>query len=318
MFQLKIFLALFFLFPAFGEKSSDVVIVNTNTNQAESQSSPQTVTAPSQTVIAPTLNPSKAKKLRDARENAETQTESLLLEKVEQERLKSEQSLLNKIFDSSQKPSSEGAVVPKTSSPYAPPGVDRVYISGGLGVVDLNILTGNVSSYRNPLCFVPACFLSVGGTAKKYFLFDFSVFYSRHIVNEKNSDGISDSGIRKLVDQPAASMAVRVAPWTGKIRPYAGVSVAYVSRRISTVNKAGESTITWEIMDVGESPWTTSIDGGVSGGLDVALAQHVGLNIDFRYHLNLNTIGDTEKHQNLQPFSKAHYLIFSVNLRYYF
>ena len=170
MFQLlKIFLSLFFLFPALGEKSSEVVIVNTNTNQAESQSSSQTVTAPA-------LNPSKAKKLRDARENAEVQTESLLLEKVEEERLKREQSLANKIFGSPQKPSSEGAVVSKASPSYTPAGVDRVYISGGLGVVDLNITTGNVNSYRNPLCFVPSCFMSVGGSARKYFLFDFSVF----------------------------------------------------------------------------------------------------------------------------------------------
>ena len=92
MFQLKILIALFFLFPAFGEKkSSDVVIVNTNTNTNKA-----TVQAPSQTVVAPALNPSKAKKLRNAREDAEVQTESLLLEKVEEERLKSEQKLLNK------------------------------------------------------------------------------------------------------------------------------------------------------------------------------------------------------------------------------
>ena len=140
-------------------------------------------------------------------------------------------------------------------------------------------------------------------------------------MNEKTSDGISDSGIRRLVDQPAAAMAVRVAPWTGKVRPYAGLSAAYVSRRISTINKAGEPII-WETVDVGEQPWITSIDGGVSGGLDVALAQHIGLNIDFRYHWNLNTMGEKKyldsHHIPIKPLSKANYLIFSVNLRYYF
>lgn len=319
---LKICFSLFFLFPALGEKSSEVVIVNTNTNQAESQSS-STATSPSQTVIAPTLNPSKAKKLRDARENAEVQTESLLLEKVEQERLKSEQSLLNKIFGSPQKPSGEGVVAPQASSSHIPAGVDRVYISGGLGVVDLNITTGNVNTYRNPLCFVPACFVSVGGSAQKYFLFDFSVFYSRHIVTERDPSNVAlDSGIRRLVDQPAAAIAIKVAPWTGKIRPYGGLSVAYVGRRISTVNKAGESTITWETVDVGNRKWNTSIDGGVSGGLDVSLGHHVGLNIDFRHHWNLDSI-NTKKHnphtyQILEHISKVRYLIFSVNLRYYF
>ena len=322
MFQLKILISLFFLFPAFGEKSSDVVIVNTNTNKSAAQ-------APSQTVIAPALNPSKAKKLRNAREDAEVQTESLLLEQVEKERLKSEQKLLNKIFGSSQQSSSEGVVTPQTPAPssHTPPGVDRVYVSAGLGIIQFYGKT-NVESFGTSPCF-SACFLSIGGAAQKYFLFDFSVSYSRHYLKPIYSHYAEEAGYRTRIDQPMASIAIRLAPWTGKIRPYAGISVAYINRRESTVNIENPDwkDPLWQEELEGtrkKGEWVTSFDGGLSGGMDISLGPNLGLNIDLRYHWNLDTEDTTDYYvddttgEKITNFYKAQSFIASVNLRFYF
>ena len=327
MFQTKIMLPLFilfFLFPASGEKSSDVVIVNTNTNKAAAK-------APSQTVIAPALNPSKAKKLRDARESAEVQTESLILEKVEKERLKSEQSLLNKIFSSSQqKPSTSGsAATPQPApapSPYAPPGMEKVYISVGLGTVRL-LGASNVGSDSTPFC-LSACFLSVGGAAKS-FLFDLSFIYSRHYVKPTEDDMhlYSDPDWRIRVDQPMAAASIRLSPFSTRIRPYAGLSIAAIGRRMNTVNKDGDA-IDWEweeeTRDVAEREWTTSFDGGINGGVDVDLGPSLGLNVDLRYHINLYTEDSIDKHardmynRKRKLLSEMESFIFSVNLKFYF
>ena len=327
MFQTKIMLPLFilfFLFPAFGEKSSDVVIVNTNTNKAAAK-------APSQTVIAPALNPSKAKKLRDARESAEVQTESLILEQVEKERLKSEQSLLNKIFSSSQqKPSTSGsAATPQPApSPYAPPGMDRVYISPGVGMVRLLGATNVGCSDSTPFC-LSSYFLSIGGSAKKYILFDLGFIYSRHYVRPTEDDIhlYPDTDSRIRVDQPMVTASIRFSPFSTKIRPYGGLSIAAIGRRMNTVNKDGDA-IDWEweeeTRDVAEKEWTTSFDGGINGGIDVDLGSSVGLNVDLRYHWNLYTEDSIDKHawdmynRKKKLLSEAESFIFSVNLKFYF
>ena len=314
MFYLKILIVLFFLFPAFGEKSSDVVIVNTNTNKATAQ-------APSQTVIAPALNPSKAKKMRNAREDAEVQTESLILEKVEQERLKSEQKLLNKIFGASQQPSNTGVVTSQTPTPssHTSPWVDRVYISAGVGSVKFFGKTNVEALGLSP--FSSAYFLSIGGSAQKYLLFDFSISYSRLNLKPIYPTYDYEAGYRTLIDQPMASMSVRLAPWSGKVRPYAGLSVAYINRKEKTVNR---NDTDWRAPDnIYQNEWITSFDGGLSGGLDIALGPNLGLNIDFRYHRNLDTEDTTDYYvdevgRKITSLYKAEYFIGSVNLRFYF
>ena len=317
MFYLKILISLFFLFPAFGEKPSDVVIVNTNTNKA-------TVQAPSQTVVAPALNPSKAKKMRNAREDAEVKTESLLLEKVEQERLKSEQNLLNRIFGASQQPSNAGVVTPQAQAPssHTLPWTDRVYISAGMGIIKFYGKT-NVDSLGTSPCF-SACFLSIGGSAKKHLLFDFSISYSRHYLRPIHTELNYDNGFRTQIDYPMASIAIRLAPWTGKVRPYAGLSVAYIHSRESTVNIRDSDWPPLESVDLYQKDkWIASFNGGLSGGLDITLGPNLGLNIDLRYHWNLDTEDTTDYYatdigEKITNFYKAQSFIASVNLRFYF
>ena len=320
MFPLKIILSLyavFFVFSAFGAKSADVVIVNTNTNKSEAQ-------APSQTVIAPVVNPSKAKKLRNARESAEIQTESVILEKVEEERLKSEQSLLNKIFGSSQPAPTVSVAVPQSPTPQTSSGVERAYISLGLGTIKVWKVNNVASLATNP-CF-SACFLSIGGSAQKYFSFDFSVSYSRHYLTPKGEhmDRRLLKGSRYRFDQPMAAIALRLSPWPGKIRPYVGLSAAYIYRRKNIVDQEGEKLLDPDYIDVGKKQWYQSFDGGVSGGMNLDLSPNLGLNIDMRFHWNIDTEESTgyfvEKHweKNSILYSKAPTLIFSANLRFYF
>ena len=318
MFPFKIILSLytvFFLFSAFGAKPADVVIVNTNTNKSEAQ-------APSQTVIAPVLNPSKAKKLRDAREGAEIQTESLILEKVEQERLKSEQNLLNKIFGSSQPSPTTSVAVPQSPTSITPSGVERVYISAGLG-------TSRVWKIINVNSVLPSYFLSIGGSAKKYFSFDFSVSYSKYFLTPEAEQDIkkfpADSLIR--IDQPAASIAIRFSPLPGKIRPYVGLSAAYIHRKKDIVDSHYEDQFLnyhhEDTEDEGKKKWYQSFDGGVAGGLDMDLGPNLGLNIDLRYHWNIDTEESTGYFKEFIEertilFAKAKSLIFSANIRFYF
>ena len=319
MFQ---FILVFFLFPAFAGKNADVTIVNTNTSQSTSQS-------PSQVITAPALNPSKAQKLRDARESAEVKTESLILEKMEQERLKNEQSLFDKIFGASQKPQVSSTAVSAVStpppSPYFASGMERVYVSAGLGMFQFQ--ADNVNSTSTPFCF-SACFVSVGGAAKKYFLFDFGFIYSRHYLQDPKDS----ADIRRRVEQPMFSAVLRITPFSGKIRPYAGLSGAYIRRKVDRVTPEGKR-LPWEDYlqrDVGKPQWTDSFDGGVSLGADVDLGHRLGLNIDFRRHWNLDTEDTkypayftyyTDDHDHRPDhihLSEAGSVIISVSLRVYF
>ncbi|MCY4512692.1 MAG: outer membrane beta-barrel protein [Bdellovibrionales bacterium] len=318
MFPFKILLSLytvFFLFSAFGAKSSDVVIVNTNTNKSEAQ-------APSQTVIAPALNPSKAKKLRNAREGAEVQTESLILEKVEQERLKSEQNLLNKIFGSSQPSSNQSVATPQSPLPtstYTSSGVEKVYVSAGLGTVRTWKVENDIESA------FPSYFLSIGGSAQKYFSFDFSINYSRHYLTPRGEDvNKYPVGSFIRIDQPTVAIAIRLVPLSGKIRPYVGLSAAYINRKRDIVDQDRKKYLNSEfIEDVDEKKWYQSFDGGISGGMDIDLGPNLGLNIDLRYHRNIDTEESTGHfvefvEERTIAFAEAESLIISANLRFYF
>ena len=120
-----------------------------------------------------------------------------------------------------------------------------------------------------------------------------------------------------------ASIAVRLAPWTGKVRPYAGLSVAYIHSRESVEN----ITPGWQApegVDIYQKDkWIASFNGGLSGGLDITLGPNLGLNIDFRYHWNLDTEDVTDYYaynrgEKITNFYKAQSAIASVNLRFYF
>ena len=306
------FFILFFLFPAFGEKTSDVVIVNTNqtvnANKTVNENKAQSVTATA-------LVPSKAKKLRNAREDAEVKTESLILEQVEKERLKNEQNILGKVLSPSegvQEAVSEVPAVPH--QPLWSWGKDRAYISLGAGAVQFPGVS-NINSLA-----LPALFVSVGGMAKKYFLIDFSLYYSKHYLDPEQH-----SNIRELIHQPSAGMSIRVSPFQGKVRPYGGVSGAYIGRRVDPVDKnTGEALETHHgvhvLKDVARKNWMQSFDGGISTGVDVILGPHLGLNVDFRYHWNFYTESTAlfYYYTDQKLLDSADSVLFSVNLRYYF
>ena len=297
-------LLLFLLLPilAFAEdKGSDVVIVNTNNNEQK------------QVIKAPALNPSLAKKIRGAREDAEIQTETLILEKVEKERLKNEQSILRKLFPSSsyKKEKAKSSDLKSSSESSLKDSFfkfgEKAYVSLGLGSVQYPKVE-NINSYHSP-----SFFISFGGYAKDYFLFDMSVFYSNHRIHNEDSD------IRQAVHQPAVAMALKFSPFSGRVKPYLGVSGSYVGRNWYLIDSLG-TVVPEETVDVAQKRWYQSFDGGVVLGADVALGNHFGVNFDLRYHSNFYTeTRDNAYHlSDVVVLDKRDSIIISTHFRFYF
>ena len=292
------FLLVFLFFPilSFAEKK-DVVIINTNT------------AASSQVVKNSALKPSSAKKIRGAREDAEITTESLVLEKLEKERLKSEQNLLNKIFGgTSGRPATQAVSSPQASASetrYLPFG-ERAYISLGFGFY-------NYPGVENINDDDPVPVLSFGGYARDNFIFDFSFIYSNPYVDPLRQ------GFRYGVRQLIGSVAMKFSPFKGKIKPYGGLSGSFIGRNWNKTTPEGELYLE-ESRDVASKKWYQSFDGGLVGGVDVAVTRRVGVNLDMRWHWNAYT----ETRDGAEAFSDTELLdrrdsfILTANFRFYF
>jgi len=128
------------------------------------------------TVKDSALVPSQANRLRKAREEAEIQTESAILEKIEAQRLRDEKKRIQEL----NKTSSDVKVIVKHSpslvSTARPFSLwyfgERAFLSLGLGSVQYPRVK-NINSHK-----IPAYFLSFGGYASSSLLVDFSLFYS--------------------------------------------------------------------------------------------------------------------------------------------
>ena len=100
---------------------------------------------------------------------------------------------------------------------------NKSFVSLGTGVVSYPGVD-NINSTDTP-----AGFLSFGGYGYNgRLIFGLSVYYSKHYIRPPNE---TYPNIREGLHQPAAAMAVKISPLTGKMKPYVGVSGSIVYRK---------------------------------------------------------------------------------------
>ena len=295
---------------AFSEEKKNTVIIN---NEAKSSAN--------QVISAPALVPSSAMKLRSYREKQEIKTEDSILKELEKQRLLDEQKRVDNLLGKGQPASA--SVSPSTS---VQPAWDdwffgrKSFVSFGLGLVNYYQVE-NVNSTEQP-----AFFASFGAYGYKgHLIFEISAYYSEHYLNTplRNYENY-----REMVEQPALSMAIKLSPLNGRVKPYIGLSGSMVARRWDVVTRDG--TDLDELVDpiyenlrkdVAKKEWYLSFDAGLALGADIALGDYLGLNVDLRYHLNLHTENRKTAYQVLthtEILDERDSLIGSVNLRYYF
>ncbi|MCZ0933264.1 MAG: hypothetical protein OXJ52_08955 [Oligoflexia bacterium] len=305
-------------FNGFSKPEKNTVIIN---NEAKSSSS-----AGQQVISAPALVPSDAVKLRGFREKQEIKTEDFILKELEKQRLLDEQKRVDKMLGHSQP--AQSPVHPATSHSLKPAWDEwffgkKSFVSFGAGFVTYYEVD-NVNSNDQP-----AFFASFGGYGYEgYLIFELSAYYSKHYLIPISN--YNNFYFREAVEQPALSMAVKLTPFKGRVKPYIGVSGALVARKWDYVSRDGtdldETNLYYKAVrtDVGRKRWYFSFDAGAAIGADVALGEYLGLNVDLRYHLNLHTENRRSVHYQYQYFRHTEILderdslIGSVNLRYYF
>ncbi|MDE0092072.1 MAG: hypothetical protein OXN83_02160 [Oligoflexia bacterium] len=312
--MLSVLFSAVFCSNAFSKPEKNTVIIN---NSAKSSSS-----AGQQVISAPALVPSDAAKLRNFREKQEIKTEDSILKELEKQRLLDEQKRVDKILGQSKEASAPVSSAPVSlKSPWDDWFFGRKsFVSLGAGVVNYYEVT-NINSTEQP-----AIFISFGAYGYKGFLiFELSAYYSKHYINTPNRNY---EEFREIVDQPALSMAVKLTPLNGRVKPYVGISGSMVARRWGVVRRDG--TDLNEIIDpkfenlkrdVAKKEWYLSFDAGAAVGADIALGDSLGLNVDLRYHLNLHTENRKTAYQYLEHteiLDERDSIIASVNFRYYF
>ena len=264
-----------------------------------------------ETVTAPALISSKASQIRKAREEAEVATESVILERIESQRLRDEKRRIELLKGSSV--SSKAVVKPSPSleSSALSQGLwrfgEKAFMFLGIGTVQYPGVK-NISSVG-----VPALFLGFGGYASGNVIVDFVLFQSQHFIEVGKATHPLEG-----VYQPGAGMALRYSPFEGRVKPYIGASGIYKMSRWFRANRDG-TRIGKHFINVGQKTWFQAFDSGVATGVDVALGNRVGVNVDLRYHWNIYT--EVNKSGNLyaeQPLDERDSLAFSINLRFYF
>ena len=295
LFLISVFMA---LPAALAEEGVKTVIINK-------------VDAKAQSVTAPALKPSQAKKLRSAREEAEIETESAIIEKLESERLRDEQQRVDRLLNPSAKKISAGAGLSPGQTGQADASVaassaswtfgNKAFVFGGIGAVQYLDKSIDINSLE-----IPAFFLGFGGYGSDHLIIDAVGYYSEHYIKDS-----ADGSNRKVV-QPAFSMSIKYSPFSGRVKPYAGLSAAYLHYRHYPVDEAGEA-IEGGIENKSRKKWVQAFDGGAALGADVALANNLGLGLDLRFHANLWTESVDER-----ALDKKESAIFSANIKYYF
>ena len=314
--KISMLLLVLYCFNGFSKQEKNTVIIN---NEAKSSSSS------GQVISAPALVPSDATKLRNFREKQEIKTEDSILKELEKQRLLDEQNRADKILG--QGKSAQTVASPSSQTGLKPSWDDWVFgqksfVSFGAGVVNYHEVT-NVNSTEQPAIF--AGFGAYG--YEGFVIFEMSAYYSTHYLKTPNKNYVD---FREVVDQPALSMAVKLTPFNGKVKPYVGLSGSVVGRKWDLVHRDGTSRDEVESIydsirkDIAKKRWYFSFDAGASIGADVALGDHLGLNVDMRYHFNLHTENRSSKWHKYQYLQYTEVLderdsiIFSANLRYYF
>ena len=318
--KINILLVVLYCFSGFSKQEKNTVIIN---NEAKSSSSA------GQVISAPALVPSDAMKLRSFREKQEIKTEDSILKELEKQRLLDEQKRVDKILG-------QGKPAQTVNGPSSQAGLNsslddlffgqKSFVSFGAGVVHYPDVI-NINSTKQP-----AIFAGFGAYGYEGFLiFEMSAYYSKHYLKTPNRNYLN---VREVVDQPALSMAVKLTPFKGRVKPYVGLSGSVIGRDWDYVHKDG--TPRHEMVgpgyakydeleqDVAQKGWYFSFDAGAAIGADIALGDYLGLNVDMRYYFNLHTenrSSSDHKYKYLvytEVLDKRDSIIFSANLRYYF
>ena len=302
----------FFIVPVFytpfvfSQEGKGVVIIN---NEASSTTQTQAITAPA-------LVPSDAVKLRDVREKQEIKTEDTLMKELEKQRLLDEQKRVDKLLGNTAQESpvslpSESILDTSKSEWFFG---NKSFVSFGAGVVSYPGV-GNINSTDSP-----AYFFSFGGYGYTgNLIFNLSLYYSKHYTEEYNKRYQKHE--YKATRQPAIAMAVKASPLNGKMKPYAGVSGSVVFRQVIAIHRSGEAIEDYAGLkeltkNIAEKKWKQAFDAGLAIGADLALGDHLGLNLDVRYHVNLYP--QNPKTSDEEPLDSRDSVIVSGNLRYYF
>ncbi|MCY4321056.1 MAG: hypothetical protein OXC37_01420 [Bdellovibrionaceae bacterium] len=317
--QIITIFSLLFCLSVFAKTEKNTVIINNEATSSTESSNNQ------QTISAPALVPSEAKKLRSFRERQEIKTEDSILKELEKQRLLDEQKRVDKLLGKTKESVSTSSDYPSKTSlrPVLQNWIfgRKAFISFGAGAVTY-YQVGNINSYE-----YPALFTSFGAYSPEGFMiFEFSAYYSKHYIRTPLR---SYTNFREMVDQPALAMAIKLTPFNGRVKPYVGISGSIIARKWDVVTKDGvkfeDITINPNLellrKDVANKDWYLSFDAGLALGADLALGESLGLNVDLRYHLNLHTENRKTVYQFLsytEILDERDSLIFSANLRYYF
>ena len=296
-------------FNVFSKPEKNTVIIN---NEAKSSSANQVISAPA-------LVPSNATKLRSYRERQEIKTEDTILQELEKQRLLDEQKRVDNLL---------GKNKPAPVSTHKPAKLSldnwffgqKSFVSFGLGYVNYPEVH-NINSTEYPAFF--GSFGAYGYTG--HLIFEISAYYSGHYIN---TPIVNYNNYREMVEQPAIAMAVKLSPLKGKFKPYVGLSGSLVARRWDVVTKDGtdlgdliDPLLENLRKDIAQKEWYLSFDAGLAAGADIALGEHLGLNLDLRYYINLHTENRKTIYQVLtytEVLDERESLIVSANLRYYF
>lgn len=261
------------------------------------------------------LSESSADRLRKQRVEMEQQTESRIVEKLEQERIKAEQERAAKFMDAmegkKEEPKKEEApavIAPVVVAPVAQPEpvvvqpqpvveqapvleakselkeLDKEEKSSNRMFMGLDAGFVNYSKADN-VRVSPGIGFTLGGIFDQKFIVEGSLLYSKGKI--ENATGAMDPyyGVfypdMETMDQYGISGTFKYRILEGKFSPIVGASLIYTYRDY----KASQCASLWNCQRLEGSSW--AIDTGLLVGGDLKLTKNLSIGADFKYVFNV-------------------------------
>lgn len=261
--------------------------------------------------------PAFSSDVKTEREAIESKTNSIILDRIEAERLEEEKKRIKSL-----------GAQPATATVEPSPALKKSYISRSLWkftrktFISLGLGSVQYPGVKNiNSSSVPAWFFSFGGYVTDSMIIDFTLFQSQHFIE------LSNSNFLEGVYQPSAGMQFKYSPLDGRVKPYFGLAGVYKKSRWFRVDSKG-NYIKNPYDNIARKKWYEAFDAGLSAGIDVALGNRIGVNLDLRYQINLYTeigrqayrrkIRNNYNRSVAQPLDERNSLIFSLNTKFYF
>jgi hypothetical protein len=325
-----------------------IYIVNqaTPTSSAQVQTQQQVQQQPTTFVEATPLVESRAEQIRRARKSAEIATEQKIVEKLEASRMEDERRRAESLFGdrfASPAPSPATSSVPPVSVVVAPsqssqsPDVDRDlireeiraaqaiertvpetswsrnYITGLAGLTEypgVNNVRGNYTLGFNM------------GSVSEGLVIEGGFTYSNFSVDQLNYFSYLPS--RVDVNQYQGHFAAKLEIDAGRVKPFAG-GIAALSYRSYTWDRGLYSPTPYGYSQ-DQSANSTSVDMGVTGGVDLHISPKMAVGLDMKYMFNLTNrrSNDRSIYYNSsnyaygKPLEELNYYSIGVGLKYLF